>query len=140
ASAAVASALVFCAAALSLAVATRVVTGSSEPIAALPRILGGGLLLLSFHAAFAGLVAVLLRNAMATVVVVGAAVVLPYTLLSRQLLHSDAATWSMYALTYVAPPILVPMDAAAAILIVGQLAIAVVLLCLASRRVACRIT
>lgn len=132
------SAVVFVAAAVAYALGVNAFAGSSELLRALPRTLGGGLLLLADYAVYAGLLGVLLRRAVAVAFSVGALVVVPYALMTRHLMSGTVPGW-LAGVAALAPPLIVPTDAAAVRVILLQATAGCLLLALGAHRLAGRV-
>lgn len=138
ASAYASSAAVFVTAAVAFALGIRIFGNSSELLAALPRTIGGGVLLLAVHAVCTGLLGLLLRRSIAVVCIVGAAVVVPYVLVARLLLNGAEIPWWLQRIAQAAPPLLLPAGANGIPLLLLQLGVGCVLLLFISHRLAGR--
>lgn len=105
-----ASAALFGAAALVFSAAAFAATGSSELLIALPRTLGGGLVLLLHWCAWILLVATLLRRAIAAFFVGFLLAIAPLVLLTLQLQRSGTADAWLVWLVRALPPVIPAED------------------------------
>lgn len=106
----IAPAAMFATAALTFAVAVAVLTGSTELMRALPRTMGGGLLVLGTWSACVVAVGVALRRALPTAGIVALLVAAPAFLLLRYAFHDGATPAWVLLLQSTSPLLFLPPD------------------------------
>lgn len=136
-----AAAVVFVAGATAFAAGVRVFGSSPELVHALPRTLGGGILILGCFSVYTTGFAMLLKRTYATVFLATALIVVPYILTLPYLRYGGMPPrWLYVWLTSYPPPLVLPGDMRGCIHAVGYVIAGLLVLGAVSRRYALRQT